>query len=266
MSQILLLLISGLFLAILDPGSPVAEGPMMVSVAGGTFFMGDETDWAEDDERPAHIVTLPDFEIGKYEITRKEFREFCKDTGRQPAFPEGGDSLPATGVQWQDAIEFCNWLSRQRHFTPAYRMGSTISHVPGANGFRLPTEAEWEFAARGGTKTEDCLYAGSDFPAEVGWFTGNSGKEVHPMGSLKPNEIGLYDMTGNVWEWCGDFYDQNYYADSPKNSPQGPKSGLYHVLRGGNCESLADYCRNTNRYYQQEISTAPIGFRVARSK
>ena len=197
-----------------------------VFVKGGTFQMGDEDDDEEDDEKPIHSVTLSDFYIGKYVVTQKEWKEIM---GSNPSYFKG-DDLPVEQVNWDDIQVF---LARLNSNTD--------------KNYRLPTEAEWEYAARGGSQTVNYKYSGSNNFNVVAWFEENSGEKTHPVGRKQPNELGIYDMTGNVWEWCNDWYDENYYSESPSKNPQGPESGSYRVRRGGSWDDSASYCRAVYR-------------------
>jgi formylglycine-generating enzyme required for sulfatase activity len=190
--------------------------PEMVVVPGGTFMMGD--DGGDRDEKPAHIITVKTFSIAKTETTVAQWREFSAATGRRmPEVPWFGqqEDHPIVNVSWDNAVAYCQWLSEKT-----------------GNHYRLPTEAEWEFAARGGLKSKNYSYSGANLADSVGWI---SSKSKGPMGvAQKPaNELGLYDMTGNVWEWCSDWYDAGYYSVSPKDNPIGPSKGQYYTLRGG---------------------------------
>jgi formylglycine-generating enzyme required for sulfatase activity len=144
-----------------------------------------------------------------------------------------GDNLPVEQVNWFKAVEFCNKLSQNEGLAPAYTVnGEDVSWNRSANGYRLPTEAEWEYAARGGNGSPgNFTYAGSNNVDEVAWYNGNSGDKTHPVGTKKANGLGLYDMSGNVWEWCWDWYGD--YSGSAQTDPVGVSSGSYRVLRGG---------------------------------
>ncbi|MCK4653578.1 MAG: formylglycine-generating enzyme family protein [Candidatus Cloacimonetes bacterium] len=234
----------------------------MIFVKGGTFQMGSNK--RESDEKPVHTVTVNDFYIGKYEVTHKEYIEFLNSKGVSPNGSFGGkeyidmngedcavdykkgfwflvsgkfyfkgnkyadqENCPIIEVTWYGAKAYCEW-----------------------KGGRLPTEAEWEYAARGGNKrqsaslsplatlrtglVEDYKYSGSNNLGDVAWYNINSGMKTHKVGTKQANELGIYDMSGNVWEWCNDWYSYiNYYKSSPMNNPKGPDSGSNRVLRGG---------------------------------
>ncbi|MEO1715239.1 MAG: SUMF1/EgtB/PvdO family nonheme iron enzyme, partial [Bacteroidota bacterium] len=173
---------------------------------------------------------------------------------------------PLTEVSWYGAVTYCNWLSEQSGLEPAYQInGTQITVNRQANGYRLPTEAEWEYAARGGQQSRNYRYAGSNDLGKVGWYKGNSGSNTHPVGNKAANELELYDMSGNVWEWCWDWYDEDYYSSSPKNNPLGPLSGSNRVVRGGSWVSDARFCRSANRDGNDPSDcNYGVGFRLAR--
>ena len=238
----------------------------MVAVKGGTFTMGctsEQGDDCKDVEKPSHSVTLSDYYIGKYEVTVALFRTFVNETGyRTDAEKEGWaykwmmvdeewkwnkvdglywihdnegntrksseDNHPVLYVSWKDAVEFCSWLS--------YKTKQT---------FRLPTEAEWEYAARGGNKSKGYKYSGGNSIDDVAWFSENSGYKTHQVGAKSPNELGIYDMSGNVWEWCQDL--KGDYSSSSQTNPTGPASGSRHVYRGGSWNTITSACRVSNR-------------------
>ncbi|MAT55238.1 MAG: hypothetical protein CMN32_12215 [Saprospirales bacterium] len=200
--------------------------PEMVFVQGGTFQMG-STD-GDSDEEPVHTVRVDDFYIGKYEVTQAQWWAVMGDN---PSYFSDCDNCPVENVSWNDVQTFIRKLNEK-----------TGKH------YRLPTEAEWEYAARVGKN--GYKYAGSNDPDEVAWYKSNSGSKTHPVGLKKPNVLGLYDMSGNVWEWCQDWYDAAYYKNyknGPGNNPQGPSSGSYRVLRGGSWFNLPRYCRVAGR-------------------
>ena len=192
-------------------------GMEFVFVKGGCYEMGDTFGDGEADEKPVHEVCLDGFSMGKYEVTQGQWKIVMGSPPPQLAFKDCGDNCPVERVSWNDIQEFIGKLNR--------RAGKS---------YRLPTEAEWEYAARSGGKREK--WAGTSDESSLGeyaWYDGNSGSKTHPVGQKRPNALGLYDMTGNVWEWCQDWYGDKYYANSSRNNPQGPDSGTYRVLRGG---------------------------------
>ena len=214
----------------------IQEG--MVLVEGGTFQMGSND--GNSDEKPVHTVTVDSFYIGKYEVTVAQYGQFCGATGRRmtPA-PKWGlnNNGPIVYVSWESATAYCTWA-----------------------GGRLPTEAEWEYAARGGNKSRGYKYSGSDDLDDVGWYGGNSSYRMHQAGTKQSNELGIYDMSGNAWEWCSDWYDGSYYGNSPSNNPQGPSSGDARILRGG-WDMDVNKCRVTLRNKVESGIGDWIGFR-----
>jgi formylglycine-generating enzyme required for sulfatase activity len=178
-----------------------------------------------------------------------------------------GDALPVENVSWYEAVAYCNALSLKEGLTPAYR-GSGESMVCdfSANGYRLPTEAEWEYAAREGTRAYGGYeYAGGDNIEELGWYHGNSGGRTHPVGTKAPNGLGLYDMSGNVWEWCWDWYSGSYERRD-QTDPRGPPAGTDRVDRGGSALYDAEFLRSANRDgYIPTYRYWFLGFRVCRS-
>ena len=199
----------------------------MVYVKGGTFTMGATAEQGSDaysDEKPTHSVTLSDYYIGKYEVTQAQWKAIM---GSNPSNWKG-DNLPVENVSWNDIQEFIKKLNAQT-----------------GKKFRLPTEAEWEYAARGGNQSKGYKYSGSNSISEVAWYDGNSGDKTHPVGQKAPNELGIYDMSGNVYEWCQDWYGD--YSSSSQTNPTGPSSGSYRVLRGGSWNYSARSCRVSDR-------------------
>ena len=197
----------------------------MVFVKGGIFQMGSTE--GESDEQPLHTVRVDDFYIGKYLVTQALWRAVMKNN---PSYFSGCDNCPVERVSWYDVQAFIQNLN-----------------LSSAKRFRLPTEAEWEYAARGGQKSQGFKYAGSDNIDEVAWYWENSKSKIHPVGQKQANELGLYDMSGNVWEWCNDWYDPDYYQKSPENNPMGPVNGTSRVIRGGSWGVKPAFCRTTNR-------------------
>lgn len=205
--------------------------PEIISVTGGTFEMGDSEGIGEAYEQPVHAVTLKTFGIAKTETTVLQWRTFCNATGREmPEKPSWGwnDTHPIVSVSWNDAVEYCDWLSDKT-----------------GNIYSLPTEAQWEYAARGGSLSKGFKFSGGQSMDAVGWFEPNSKKQTSPVAEKRPNELGLYDMSGNVWEWCRDWY--GHYTATAQTNPKGPSSGQGRVLRGGSWNYAATYCRATSR-------------------
>ena len=200
----------------------------MIKVEAGTFTMGCTSEQGSDcfdSEKPYHRVTISqDYYIGKFEVTQELYEAVM---GTNPSNWKAFDR-PVENVSWNDAQEFCAELSRMT-----------------GRRFTLPTEAEWEYAARGGNKSTNAKYSGSSSVANVAWYDGNSGNQTHPVGRLRPNELGIYDMSGNVWEWCLDWYGN--YSSASQTDPMGPGSGSTRVLRGGSWDGYARYCRVANR-------------------
>lgn len=221
----------------------------MVTIAGGWFDMGNNE--GDTDEKPVHRVRVDSFAIAKYEVTFEDYDRFCSQTGRQKPDDNGWGRgrRPVINVSWSDAMEYCRWLSSLT-----------------GEKFRLPTEAEWEFAAKGGIKNRGFRFSGSDNIDEVGWHSGNSNGTTHEAGLKKPNELGLYDMNGNAWEWCFDWYNENYYASSAGKNPRGPASGVYHPLRGGSWYSYAgrSCCSSVRVRDLSDYKDNTTGFRIVR--
>ena len=198
----------------------------MIKVEGGTFSMGatsEQGSVAYKDEKPVHSVTLSDYYIGETEVTQELWEAVM---GSNPSRVKGDNQRPVGSVSWNDCQEFIEKLNQLT-----------------GKKFRLPTEAEWEYAARGGEYSKDYVYkySGSNNADEVAWYDGNSG--THPVKTKKANELGLYDMSGNVWEWCNDWYNENYYRNSPQTNPTGPSKGWERVLRGGCWNNLDRHVR-----------------------
>ena len=187
-------------------------GMAFVPVKGGCFQMGDTFGDGNDTEKPVHEVCVSDFAMGKYEVTQGQWKSIM---GSNPSyFSSCGDTCPVESVSWNYVQEFLRKLNK--------RSGKI---------YRLPTEAEWEYACRSGGKSEK--YCGGNDVDAVAWYDKNSGGKTHPAGEKRPNGLGLYDMSGNVWEWVSDWYVSDYYRTSPKDNPQGPSLGSSRVYRGG---------------------------------
>ena len=228
----------------------------MIFVEGGTFKMGSET--GDGDERPVHSVTLSDFYIGKYPVTQQLWMAVMFNNN--PSYFRG-DDLPVESVSWFDCVSFCNVLSRRDGFDELYLInGTSVTLLSGKRGYRLPTEAEWEFAARGGVKSKGYTYASGNDIDEVGWYSGNSGSKTHSVGQKRANELVLYDMSGNVCEWCWDWKDT--YLSTSQVNPLGPSGGMLRVSRGGGWNG-ANSCRASSRNYRSPgFSFIYLGFRL----
>jgi len=253
--------------------TPVPAG--MVAVTCGTFNMGDPS-YAT----PVHSVTLSSYYIGKYEVTQTEW---VATMGTNPSYFTGDLNRPVEQVSWYDIMVYCNKRSIAESLTPCYTInGSTDPAVWGtvptyynttwdaatcdwtAKGYRLPTEAEWEFAARGGNSSNGYTYSGSNTIGDVAWYNENSGYTTHAFGTKAPNELGIYDMSGNVWEWNWDWYES--YTSSAQTDPHGATTGTDRVLRGGSCYYFGLSCRVANRINNYPFSDSyGSGFRLART-
>ena len=212
----------------------------MVQVEGGSFVMG-STEFL--DEKPVRKVELKSFLIDKFPVTVKQFREFCNSNGRRiPPIPEWGwaDDHPVVNISWQDASDYAKWA-----------------------GKRLPTEAEWEFAARGGIKSKNYKFAGSNELNQVAWYSANSEMKTNPIGTKLPNELGIFDMCGNVLEWCSDWYSP--YDPSEIKNPSGSNRGNFKVMRGGSWNVNELGCRVTLRnHYDPDTNDNYFGFRCVK--
>jgi formylglycine-generating enzyme required for sulfatase activity len=219
----------------------------MIPVSGGSFMMGDQHGDLWDACRPVHQVRVSDFYIGKYPVTQALWKAVME--GRNPSTFQGDDH-PVEMVSWDDAQAFMEVLNRITKDT----------RLEGYH-YRLPTEAEWEYAARGGKQSKGYLYAGGDTLNDVAWHRDNSDSKTHSVGGKTPNELGLYDMSGNVWEWCGDWYGD--YPSGSQTNPTGPSTGSYRVNRGGNWHLVSRYCRSACRdYYGPDYRNYHFGFRL----
>ncbi len=250
--------------------------PQMILVDGGSFLMGDNAGY--ENEKPAHKVTVGSFYLGKYEVTVAEFKKFIAASGYQtdadqpdsarlknglPArehntgtwsryatglpVPEADTLFPVCNVSWNDAMAYCDWLS-----------GET------GKNYRLPAEAEWEFAARGGVKSKGFAYAGSNNLDEVGWSLQTPRSKVRLIGTKAPNELDIFDMTGNVSEWCADWYGESWYQTSQEKNPLGPVGGTRRVTRGGSWKTLEARMKVTCRKNELPFNCAmDTGFRLA---
>jgi formylglycine-generating enzyme required for sulfatase activity len=291
----------------LNPGQVEDSGhivPQMVLVEAGTFQMGDEVGDLWDETKPVHTVTLTyNYWIGKHQVTFNEYDLFSQATGGDPLydFGWGREDRPVMRLTWWDMIDYCNWLSEREGLKPAYNdkeqlldiNGKVTTDITQVQGYRLPTEAEWEYAASGGHKADPdsprFLYAGSNDIEEVAWYSGNSGGEwiflgsssrvdysqhgaslyegrsTQPVGQKQPNQLGIYDMSGNVWEWCHDWY--GLYTEDDKVNPIGAPTGHVRVMRGGSWIFGSKDCRVGNRFYRGAYDKVfRLGFRIARTE
>ena len=258
----------------------------LISVPAGTFTMGRTTGTGYLDELPTHSVTVNAFYIGKYEVKQSEWQTIM---GSNPSHFTGDTGKPVEMVSYYSILAYCNKRSMNEGLAPAYTInGSTDpaawGAIPTANsatwnaatcnfsatGYRLPTEAEWEFAARGGVNTPDYLYSGSDTCGNVSWYDANANSTTHVVGGKAANGLGLFDMSGNVQEWVWDWYGNTYYASSPTNNPTGPGPGSVHVIRGGSWDQGTDASRIAFRNWgspekgNDRVFNSHLGFRVVR--
>ena len=255
--------------------------PEMVLVSAGKFTMGSNSGYS--DEQPVHTVTLDAFYIDKYEVTNSKYAAYLNEALAAGQIQASSSSVKKDGNELLDLNDSDCQIS---YSGGTFVVDSGKENYPvivvtwyGANeyaihyGKRLPTEAEWEFAARGGNQSQGYTYSGSNNIGEVAWYRDNSanpdnpiydGKGSHTVGTKQANELGIYDMSGNVWEWCNDRYDSGYYSSSPTNNPQGPASGSTRVLRGGSWNNVfAYFCRVANRGLKYPgYSNYSDGFRV----
>ena len=228
---------------------PVKDGISieMVKVEAGSFDMGATPEMKKpyDWEKPVHRVTLTNnYYIGKYEVTQALWQAVM---GSNPSYFKG-DDLPVEQVSWNDCQDFISKLNAMT-----------------GKRFRLPSEAEWEYAARGGKKSRGYQYSGSNTLGDVAWYYGNSGPKTHAVGTKQPNELGIYDMSGNIWEWCQDWYDS--YSSSPQTNPTGALSGSDRVYRGGSLDDSAGGCRTSYRgYYTPDCRYNNLGLRLVLSE
>lgn len=219
-------------------------GMEFVWVPGGEFEMGNLFGEGFGSEKPVHEVELDGFWLGRCPVTQEEWR---KVIGQNPPYVKKGSRYPVEKISWEDAQTFIQKLNGAEE-----------------NRFRLPTEAEWEYAARSGGKREK--YAGGEHVDHVAWYNGNSEGTTHPVRRKAPNGLGLFDMSGNVWEWCQDWFDDEYYEKSPHTNPRGPSKGSYRVLRSGSWDSSPTYIRSSGRnYWDPSNGDFNTGFRLVRT-
>lgn len=231
-----------------NESKPEIPIPEVRLIQGGTFLMGSAE--GPKDAQATHQITVNSFFMGQYEVTFEEYDAYCRSKNKAllPDDGWGRGRRPVINVTWEEANAYCRWLTEQT--------GSV---------WRLPTEAEWEYAAKGGKNGEVTQYAGGNRLSQYGWHTSNSGAKTHPVGQKRPNELGLFDMSGNVWEWCKDWYGSDYYSKSPSKNPKGPSDGLNKILRGGSWGSSGSNCRvYTRDSFNPYNSDNSNGFRVVR--
>jgi len=211
----------------------------MVKIAGGRFTMGDK----DEVDAPPHEVTVSPFYMDKHLVTQEQYQKLVGDNPSRWK----GNKNPVEQVRWSDAVKFCNARSQAEGLQPCYDLETWQCNFE-ANGYRLPTEAEWEYACRAGAQT--AYFFGNDASklGDYAWFDKNSGGHPQSVGQKRPNAWGLCDMTGNVWQWCNDFYKVDYYQESPPENPRGPKEGENKVVRGGAWKFSGDNCRSGYRY------------------
>ncbi len=222
-----------------------ATGMKLVYVPGGCFNMGSSSDDADhyEDEGPVHEVCVDGVYMGKYEVTQGQWE---KVMGSNPSNFKKGGNYPVERVSWNDAQDFIKKLN-----------------IKSGKQYRLPTEAEWEYACRANGSSK---YCGGDDVDAVAWYDKNSGDSTHPVGGKDANVFGLHDMSGNVWEWCADWYDSGYYASSPQSNPLGSESGSDHVIRGGGWDDTPRIVRAAYRFrFMPVIGSYSLGFRLVLS-
>ena len=251
-----------------DPGDPVEIttpfGIQMVQLPAGLLVMGQKD--GQVDEQPMHEVNVKSFLIDKFEVTQREYERLM---GTNPSRWKSPNN-PAEQVRWSDAARYCNARSEEEGLQPCFDLVTWECDFS-ANGYRLPTEAEWEYACRAGTTTPRFFGTKLEKLKLFAWYKENSAGRPRPIGKKLPNPWGLHDMYGNVWEWCYDLYDVDYYQMSPANNPQGTETGATRVVRGGSWDSPADQCRSAIRYHEDPgyvdicFGYDVYGFRVVRN-
>jgi formylglycine-generating enzyme required for sulfatase activity len=224
------------------------SGVEMVLLPAGSFVMGSPRG-EEADETP-HTVHVDAFCIDRYEVTQEHYQ---KVMGRNPSRHKAA-RRPVEQVRWTEAAAYCNARSRLEGLEPCYEPNTWQCNFD-ADGYRLPTEAEWEYAARAGSTAAWCFGDDEARLPQYGWYKENQTTGPHPVGTLRPNAWGLYDVHGNVWEWCGDWYAEKYDAAGPTRSPRGPDQGKTRVLRGGGWDSKPNECRSAYRFHEKPVFT-----------
>jgi formylglycine-generating enzyme required for sulfatase activity len=218
---------------------PSKSAASMARIQGGKFLMGDK----DEVDAPPHEVVVGSFFMDTHLVTQEQFQKFM---GTNPSRWKG-ERNPVEQLRWSDAVRFCNKRSEAEGLQPCYDL-QTLKCNFEANGYRLPTEAEWEYACRAGATTPFFFGDNASKLGDYAWFDKNSGGRPKPVGQKQPNKWGLYDMAGNVWQWCNDFYKVDYYQEAPRENPKGPEQGQNKVLRGGAWRFSAENCRAGYRY------------------
>jgi formylglycine-generating enzyme required for sulfatase activity len=243
------------------------SGVELVLLPGGSFEMGSRN--GRNDEKPAHRVTVDSFLMDRHEVTQAEYEKLGKSEAFSNPSHFQGANLPVEQVTWPQAARFCNARSRVEGLKPCYNEENGDCDFT-ADGYRLPTEAEWEYACRASADSDSSAGAAPRTLGDFAWFADNSAKKTHPVGQKKPNARGLSDMLGNVAEWCQDVYDPAFYQASPEKNPRGPEEGSLYVLRGGSWKSPAEDLRSTHRMGENPgfsdacLARDAIGFRCVR--
>jgi formylglycine-generating enzyme required for sulfatase activity len=249
------------------PTIATKSGIEMVVIPAGFFDMGSRS--GKDDERPVHKVWIDSFCMDRTEMTQAVYEKIGAEETLSNLSHFRGPDLPVEQITWPQAARFCNARSRAEGLMPCYNE-DTIECDFAADGYRLPTEAEWEYACRAGSTSDYAFGNDAGKLGDHGWFADNSAKKTHPVGEKKPNAWGLYDMHGNVAEWCQDVYDKGYYPTSPEKNPRGPADGKQRALRGGSWKSTADALRSAYRLGETPgfsdacLARDAIGFRCVR--
>jgi formylglycine-generating enzyme required for sulfatase activity len=245
-------------------------GMKLKPIPAGKFLMGspDSDEDAPGEEKPQHRVRITQpFYLGVYPVTQREYMQVVKTN---PSHFKGQERRPVESVSWYDVVSFCNALSQKEGLPPFYAITGETVDVPDWNGpgYRLPTEAEWEFACRARTRTRYSFGDESEALGESAWYAANSGGQTHSVGEKKPNAFGLYDMHGNVWDWCWDGWDARYYQQSPVNDPLGAAGKASdRVIRGGSWSSDPCFARSAFRFRNwRESRNYFLGFRLARGR
>jgi formylglycine-generating enzyme required for sulfatase activity len=243
------------------------DEPKLIRIGPGEFLMGSNE---YDDERPPHRVAISRaFDLAAHEVTQGQYLHIMHQS---PSHFKGPGSLPVEQVSWFDAVEFCNALSGEEGLAPYYRIEGTGDNRtvtvpdPTGNGYRLPTEAEWEYACRAGSTAKYSSGDGQTGLERYAWCNKNSERKTHPVGQKELNAFGLSDMHGNVWEWCWDWYNKAEYKHSTNKDPTGPKAGSTRVLRGGSWDDDPAGLRSANRFDREpSFRSWSLGFRIVKN-